>query len=325
MKIAIVGAGAIGGWLGVGLARSGQEVSVFARGVTREAIRQRGLRLSIDGETKTVIPPASDDASELGPQDLIIIAVKEPSLAAVAPAVAQMLQPETVVLPAMNGVPWWFAQGLESPIAGMSLRSVDPDGSIAALLPTPQVLGCVVHASASVSEPGSIRHNSGNGLIIGEPDGRDTSRVRRVRDVLAAAGFDVTVSPQIQRDIWYKLWGNMTMNPISALTGATTDCILDNPLVSAFVLAVMAEASDVGSRIGCPIAESGEDRMQVTRRLGAFKTSMLQDAEAGRPLEIDALLAAPREVAAAIGIATPHMDALCGLIQLYQQHRLEKA
>ncbi len=321
MRIAIVGAGAIGGWLGVRLAQAGQDVRVFARGATMDAIRLGGLRLSIEGKTETVAVSASDDARDLGTQDLVIIAVKGPSLATVAPAVSEMLGPDTIVLPAMNGVPWWFTEGLGGPIAGMSLSSVDPDGSIGMSIPTAQVLGCVVHASASVSEPGFIRHNSGNGLIIGEPGGSDTFRVHQIRDMLAGAGFEVTISPKIQRDIWYKLWGNMTMNPISALTGATTDCILEDPLVNAFVLAVMAEAAEIGSRIGCPISESGEDRMRVTRKLGAFKTSMLQDAEAGRPLEIDALLAAPREIAAGIGIATTYMDALHGLIRLYHQHR----
>ncbi|MBN2427227.1 MAG: 2-dehydropantoate 2-reductase [Deltaproteobacteria bacterium] len=320
MKIAIVGAGAIGGWLGVGLAQAGEEVCVFARGATLDAIRRNGLRMSIGGKTETGEVSVSDDVGDLGLQDLVIIAVKEPALAPVAPVVSKMIGPDTVVLPAMNGVPWWFAEGLGGPIAGMSIRAVDPDGSVASYIPTRQVLGCVVHAAAAVSKPGFIRHHSGNGLIIGEPDGSDSFRVHRIRNVLAGAGFDVTISRKIQRDIWYKLWGNMTINPISALTGATTEDILDDPLVNSFVLAVMAEAAEIGSRIGCPISESGEDRMKVTRKLGAFKTSMLQDAEAGRPLEIDTLIAAPREIAAKIGIATPYMDTLHGLIRLYSLH-----
>jgi 2-dehydropantoate 2-reductase len=324
MRIAIVGAGAIGGWLGVRLALAGHDVCVFARGATLDAIRRSGLRLSIEGRTETVEVYASDDARELGPQDLVIIAVKGPALASVAPAVSAMLGPETVVLPAMNGVPWWFAEGLGGPITGMSLRSVDPDGCIGMSIPTAHVLGCVVHASASISEPGFICHNNGNGLIIGEPDGNETVRVRQIRAMLVGAGFNATVSSKIQRDIWYKLWGNMTMNPISALTGATADRILDDPLVNDFALAVMAEAAAIGSGIGCPISESGEDRMKVTRKLGAFKTSMLQDAEAGRPLEIDALVAAPREIAAKIGVSTPYMNALYGLIRLYNLNRHEQ-
>lgn len=321
MRIAIIGAGAIGGWLGARLAESGHAVAVFARGKTLSAIRQHGLRITANGETKAARVAASGTASELGPQDLVIVAVKGPALASVAPAVSAMLGPETSVLPAMNGVPWWFAEGLGGPLAGEPLRSVDPDGAIAKHIPVSRVIGCVVHASCHAAEPGQVVHKNGNGLIVGEPNGTETSRLQAVADALRAAKFDVIVSKRIQQDIWYKLWGNMTMNPISALTGALADKILDDELVCAFILEVMAEASEVGRRIGCPIVETGEDRMKVTRKLGAFKTSMLQDAEAGRPLEIDALLAAPREIAAKVGVSTPYMDALHGLVRVFAANR----
>jgi 2-dehydropantoate 2-reductase len=321
MRIAIIGAGAIGGWLATRLAEAGQTVSVLARGKTLDAIRRNGLQLTSGGETHMAKVAASDNVSDLGPQDLVIIAVKGPALASVAPSVAAMLGPETAVLPAMNGVPWWFAEGLEGPLAGQPLHSIDPDGAIAKHIPPARVIGCVVHASCSTAEPAHVIHRNGNGLIIGEPDGADTTRLKEVADVLRGAKFDVTVSQRIQQDIWYKLWGNMTMNPISALTGALADKILDDALVSAFILQIMAEASDVGRRIGCPIAESGEDRMNVTRKLGAFKTSMLQDVEAGRPLELNALLAAPREIAAKIGVKTPYMDALHGLARVFAATR----
>jgi 2-dehydropantoate 2-reductase len=321
MRIAIIGAGAIGGWLGARLAESGHAVAVFARGETLSAIRQHGLRLTANGETKAARVAGSGTASELGPQDLVIVAVKVPALASVAPAVSAMLGPETSVLPAMNGVPWWFAEGLGGPLAGEPLRSVDPDGAIAKHIPVSRVIGCVVHASCHAAEPAQVIHKNGNGLIVGEPNGTETSRLQAVADALRAAKFDVTVSKRIQQDIWYKLWGNMTMNPISALTGALADKILDDELVCAFILEVMAEASQVGRRIGCPIVETGEDRMKVTRKLGAFKTSMLQDAEAGRPLEIDALLAAPREIAAKVGVSTPYMDALHGLVRVFAANR----
>lgn len=321
MRIAIVGVGAIGGWLGARLALSGQTVSAFARGETLRAIRQNGLRLTANGETKAVKISASDRASDLGPQDLVILAVKGPALAAVAPAVAELLGPETVVLPAINGVPWWFPDGLAGPLAGQQLRSVDPDGVIANHIPASRVIGCVVHASCATTAPGHVVHNMGNGLIVGEPSGKNTARLDMLAQTLRGAKFDVTVSDRIQQAIWYKLWGNMTMNPISALTGALADRILDDELMSTFILAIMAEAAEVGRRIGCPIAESGEDRMKVTRRLGAFKTSMLQDVEAGRPLEIDALLAAPREIATKAGVKTPYMDALHGLARVFAATR----
>ena len=321
MKIAIVGAGAIGGWLGVHLAKAGEEISVFAHGETMAAIRRDGLKLTEGGNTASVSVKASENAAELGTQNLIIIAVKGPSLAAVAPAVGAMLGLDTIVLPAMNGVPWWFTHGLQGEAADMPLRSVDPGGAIATAIPTRHVIGCVVHASASSAAPGHSIHTANNRLIIGELDGEISARLSIIADVLRKAGMAPEESPQIRQAIWYKLWGNMTMNPISALTRATTDRILGDPLVAAFALSVMNEAKEIGARIGCPIAESGEDRMNVTRKLGTIKTSMLQDVEAGRTLEIDALLAAPREIAGKIGIATPAMNALHGLVRLMAAQR----
>jgi 2-dehydropantoate 2-reductase len=221
----------------------------------------------------------------------------------------------------MNGVPWWFFEGLPGPFSGRRLATVDPSGQIDVSLPAHHVIGCVVHAACTTSEPGVIVQRAGNGLIVGEPSGRGSARLDRVTEVLRNSSFDVEISSRIQQAIWYKLWGNMTMNPISAITGATTDRILDDPLVRAFILRVMAEAAQVGDKIGCPITESGEDRNAVTRKLGAFKTSMLQDVEAGRPVELDVLLSAPREVAQWLGIGTPAMDSLLGLARLFARSR----
>jgi 2-dehydropantoate 2-reductase len=323
MRIAIVGAGAIGGWLAARLAQTSADVSVLARGRTHEAIKHDGLVLTENGKTVVARIHASDGPESLGEQDLVIVAVKGHALAGVAPAIARLLGPDTAVLPAMNGVGWWFSHGLGGTLDGMAMSAVDPDGAIARHIPPSRVIGCAVHASSSVAEPGLIAHTHGNRLIIGEPDRSESARLARAADALRAAGLDVTVSRRIQQDVWYKLWGNMTMNPISALTGATGDLILGDALVTKLILSVMAEAKEVGARIGCPIAESGEDRMAVTRRLGRFKTSMLQDVEAGRALEIDALLAAPREIAQKAGVATPHMDALHGLIRLFDAVRQE--
>jgi 2-dehydropantoate 2-reductase len=183
-------------------------------------------------------------------------------------------------------------------------------------VPTGQVLGCVVHMSCSVPEPGLVRHVGGSGLILGEPDGGDSPRVREVAALLGAAGFEATVSTQIQRDVWYKLWGNMTINPVSALTGATADRILDDELVLGFCHAAMREAAAVGAAIGCPIAELPEDRSKLTRKLGAFRSSMLQDADAGRSLELDALVGAVREIGGLVGVPTPTVDSLLGLTRL---------
>ena len=314
MRIAIIGAGAIGGWIGVRLATAGHDVGVLARGATLDAIRHNGWTLDIGGERITCAVNASDDAAALGQQDLVVLALKGPALPTMAPTVAPLIGPDTDVIPAMNGVPWWFMLRQQPP---MALQSVDPDGAIAAAIPYETVVGSVVHASASVAEPGVVTHKAGNGLILGEPDGTPSARLDALCELFEHAGFDVTRSATIRRDIWYKLWGNLTMNPISALTGATCDRILDDPLVRGFVLACMSEAQAIGNRIGCRIEESGEDRILVTRKLGAFKTSMLQDAETGRPLEIDQLLSAPREIAQALGIATPNLDALLGLTRQF--------
>jgi 2-dehydropantoate 2-reductase len=321
MKVCVVGAGAIGTFIGLRLARSGCETSVLARGRTAAALRAHGFRLQQDGAVLEAPVRVAEDAAALGPSDLVVVAVKGPSLAEVAGGVRRLLGPGTSVLTAMNGVPWWFFHGLGGPHEGAPVRAVDPDGAIAAAIPARHVIGCVVHATCSVLEPGLVRHGFGRQLIIGEPDGTVSDRVTTLAGRLTAAGFETTVSKRIQADIWYKLWGNMTMNPMSALTGATCDRLLDDLLLERFTLTIMAEAAAIGERIGCPIRQSGEERNAVTRKLGAFKTSMLQDVEAGRPLEIDALLTAVSEIGARVGVPTPATDALLGLTRVFAAGR----
>ena len=322
MRVCIVGAGAIGSFLGAHLSRSGSEVTALARGATAAALRAHGFRLEQAGALVTAKVRVVEDAAGLDEQDLVVLAVKGPSLTRVAEKVPPLLGRNTIVLTAMNGVPWWFFQGAGGPYGGTRLKSVDPDGRIEAAIPSSHIVGCVVHATCSVVEPGRVRHGFGNELIVGEAGGTTSARVIALAEQLRSAGFKATVSARIQADIWYKLWGNMTMNPISALTGATCDRILDDPLLNRYSLAIMAEAAAIGERIGCPISQSGEDRNAVTRKLGAFKTSMLQDALAGRPLEIDALVTAVTEIGGMVGVPTPHTDALLGLIRVYSEaHR----
>lgn len=317
MRIVVVGAGAVGGFLGTRLARAGATVSALARGATRDALAAHGWRLEEGGALLTgPVAAVSDDPAALGPQDLVILAVKEPALRDLAPRLGPLIGPETAVLPAMNGVPWWFLAHAPGDVSRRRLDSVDPGGRVSAALPVDRVIGCVVHCACATAAPGLVRHTVGRRFIVGEPNGRETPRARAVADLLAAAGFDAPLSDRIRADVWYKLWGNMTTNPISALTGATADRIIDDPSVARFSLAVMAEAAAIGARIGCPIAERGEDRMQVTRKLGAFRTSMLQDVDAGRPIEVDAMLTAVGEIAAAVGVDAPATDALLGLIRL---------
>ncbi|MDE2605645.1 MAG: 2-dehydropantoate 2-reductase [Burkholderiales bacterium] len=321
MKVCIYGAGAIGGWIGVRLAHAGCDVSVVARGATLEQLRNHGLRLQEGDQTLTANVRASASAAELGVQDLVVVAVKAPAMADVARGIGPLLGPQTIVLTAMNGVPWWFFQGFGGRYEGTRLASVDPDGSIARAIPARHIAGCVVHASCALNGPGFVRHHFGNGLILGEPSGVKSARVLALADLLQKAGFAATVSEQIQKDAWYKLWGNMTVNPVSAMTGATTDRILDDDLVRGFISSVMLEAREIGARIGIPIGQQPEDRHQVTRKLGAFKSSMLQDVESGKPVEIDALVTAVKEMGAMTGVPTPFTDVLLGLSRLHARVR----
>ena len=325
MKVAIVGLGAIGGlfagWLGTRLPAGRVRLSALARGATLAAVRAQGLIVHTADGPQALPLNASDDPATLGPQDLVMLAVKGPALAAVAPAVAALCGPQTQVLAAMNGVPWWFFDGLPGPCAGWSLDAVDPGATVRALIPSAQVIGCVVHASSTAPAPGQLRHINGNGLIVGRPSGGRDERVEAVAALLAEAGFATTVSERIQREVWFKLWGNMTMNPVSALTGAPCDRILDDELVRGFCSAVMREAQAIGAAFGIPIDQQPEQRHAVTRKLGSFKTSMLQDAEAGRPLELDALLGAVREIGQRQSLPTPNIDALFGLVRLMARQR----
>ncbi|MBK0391447.1 2-dehydropantoate 2-reductase [Ramlibacter algicola] len=317
MKVCIYGAGAIGGWVGTHLARAGHEVSVVARNATLDALQLHGLRLDEGGTTHSAPVRSSSDPRELGVQDLVIVAVKAPAMADVAKGIGPLIGPETMVMTAMNGVPWWFFEGFGGELAGTKLQAVDPGGSIARAIPGRHIIGCVVHASCSLHSPGYVKHHFGNKLIVGEPSGEKTARVRRLVEALQQAGHEVQLSDQIQKDAWYKLWGNMTMNPISAFTGATTDRMLDDELVRAFVSRVMLEAKEIGARIGIPIEQTPEDRHAVTRKLGAMKTSMLQDVEAGKSVELDALVTVVRELGQLTKVPTPFTDTLLGLARLH--------
>jgi 2-dehydropantoate 2-reductase len=322
VKVCIYGAGAVGLVIGARLAATGRhQVSAVARGATLAALRQHGLR--VDGFAGSFAGPveASDDPAPLGVQDVVVVAVKAPALSEVARRIAPLLGPQTLVVPAMNGVPWWFCQGLAGPAAGLHLRSVDPAGDIAARLPIAQVIGCVVHLAAAVVEPGVAHNQMGCGLVIGEPRGGVSERVLRLKTALDEAGFEATASALIQRDIWYKLWGNMTTNPISAITGATTDRIIGDELVRKLTSDAMLESGRIGERLGLPMTQTPAERHQITRRLGAFKTSMLQDVEAGRAIELDSLVGAVRELGRHVGVETPLIDAIHGLARVFAQVR----
>ena len=325
MRVAIVGMGAVGGLIAARLAAHGVDVCALARGATLQALRSRGLRF-IDAKSPEAPPVrhdivASDDPAALGTADIVVVAVKAPALAAVAPAVASLCGAESIIVSAMNGVPWWFFHGLDPQLAARRWSSIDPDGRLGERMPAERVIGAVLHFGASTPEPATVRLSTGVRIVLGEPAGGLSPRLDRIAALFAAAGIPIERSSRIQQDVWFKLWGNMTMNPVSALTGATADKLLDDPLVRGFLSRAMAEASEIGARIGLPIAMTPEERHEVSRHIGAFKSSMLQDVEAGRPMEIDALLGSVHEIGQVVGVPTPFVDSLFGITRLFAQNR----
>lgn len=327
-RVCIVGLGAIGGLLAAWLGRLPEgrvRLSALVRGDTLAAVRERGLVLDDATGTHHVALHAADHAAALGPQDLVIVAVKAPALPAVADAVAALSHDDTTVLGAMNGVPWWFFDGLPTdapvPTRGWVLDSVDPGGRLREHMPPSRTVGGVVHMAASTVGPGHVKHAMGRRLVIGDATGGAGPRTAAVAALLAEAGVEIETSSCIQRDVWFKLWGNVTMNPVSALTGATLDHILADELVRGFCSGVMAEAQALGAAIGLPIAQTPEERHAVTAKLGPVRTSMLQDLQAGRALEIDALLGSVRELGVRLQQPTPMLDALFGLVRLMARER----
>ncbi|TDB83447.1 2-dehydropantoate 2-reductase [Actinomadura sp. KC216] len=320
MRVCVFGLGAVGGLLAARLGRAGADVVAVARGETSKAVRKRGGLVLLDeaGRSEPIPVEVVEDPAELGPQDVVVIAVKTTALPRAAGAIARLLGEWSVIVPVMNGVPWWFFYGLDQDIR---LESIDPGGAVSGMLPPRQVVGSVLHLSASCPEPGVVRHTAGERVILGEPRGGGYERVESIAGPLRRAGFEVEVAERIQRSVWFKLWGNMTLNPLSMLTGATMDRILDDPLARAFATACMREAAEVGARIGLPIYTDPEDRHAISRGLGAVRTSMLQDADAGRPVELDALVTAVTELAREVGVPTPSIDALLGLARLNAQVR----
>ncbi|MBB3261501.1 2-dehydropantoate 2-reductase [Paraburkholderia bannensis] len=316
-SITVVGAGAIGGLIAARLARcarNGTPVNVLARGAQLEAIRRDGLTVvESDDERYTARVNATHDAATLGAQDIVFVCLKGQALAQSAASLAPLVGPHTHIVSAMNGVPWWFLNDFGQAHANGRLESVDPGGVVSSALPGAQASGCVVHLSSSIAAPGVIRKGRGNLLIVGASSPRLAARAEEARALLAEAGFDVQAPDSIQHEIWAKLWGNMTMNPISALTRSSADVILDDPLTAQLVAAVMAEARTIGEALGIGLDMTIEERNAITRKLGAFKTSMLQDVEAGRTLEVQALLGAPYELAQRAGIAAPSLGMLYGL------------
>jgi 2-dehydropantoate 2-reductase len=316
MRIAVVGVGAIGGLLAVALARSGEEVSVVARGAHLGAIRAQGLRLlDANGEYAAKLP-ASDRLADLGPQDCIVLGVKAHQVADVAADVAAALGPETCILTAQNGVPWWYFSKVGGPHEGRRLDSVDPGGRVGALLPAERLIGSVVYAAGEIVAPGIVRHVEGNRFTLGELDGATTPRATALSRAMQKAGLKAPVVADIRSEIWMKLWGNASFNPVSALARAKLDAICRLPASRALIAEIMAEVRAVGEAFGVAFRLSIEKRIAGAEAIGAHKTSMLQDVEAGRETEIEALVGAVIEMARLVDKPTPRLETVYALVKL---------
>ncbi|MFZ5792369.1 MAG: 2-dehydropantoate 2-reductase [Pseudomonadota bacterium] len=314
MKICIYGAGSIGGLLGAKLAHAGETVALIARGAHLQAIRTEGLVLLSEGEEILARVSATDDPAEAGPQDVVFLTVKTPALRAIANKLAPLLGPETMVVTAMNGVPWWYFYGLEGPYRDRNIACLDSDGLLKRAIEARRLIGCVVYPAAEVVEPGLVRHDYGNRFMLGELDGARNARIETLARALGRAGFKASVRTRIRDDIWVKLWGNLSFNPVSALTQATLGDIAGDPGTRSVIRGMMAEAEAVGRALGVEFGVDIETRIGWTADIGAHKTSMLQDLERGRPMEIDALLTAAIEMGDLVGIETPLMDAVHALV-----------
>ena len=318
MKIAIIGVGAIGGYVGIRLALAGEDVTFIARGANLEALRSRGIRLITADGGEQVLPTvkATDDYAAAGPQDVVVLAMKAHQVEAVAPEVPKLFGTGTVVVPMQNGIPYWYFHRHAGQLAGTRVRSVDPSGLIGEYIPCERVIGCVVYPAAELVSPGVIQHVEGNRFPVGEPDGTASERIARVSECFIRGGLQAPVLGDIRAEIWLKLWGNLTFNPISALSRATLARICQFPPSRALAVAMMTEAQTVAHKLGITFRVPLEKRIAGAERVGHHKTSMLQDVEAARTLEIDALLGSVLELARLTDTPTPHLDAVYALTKL---------
>jgi len=315
MKIAIFGAGAIGGLLAVKLHQAGADVTVIARGPHLAAIRANGMTLKSEGRTVTVPLKATDKAEEAGSQDYVIVTLKANGLIPAATEIAKLMGPDTALVTGINGIPYWYFYGLEGPWRDRVVESVDPDGKLWTILPPRHAIGCVIYPAADVSAPGVIEHTYGTRFSLGEPDGSKSARIEALSQMLTKAGLKAPIRANIRDEIWVKLWGNLAFNPLSALTGATLDRLAFRPDLRAVVRAMMEEGEAVGRALGVQFSVTLDRRADGAGDVGAHKTSMLQDLERGRPMEIDALLGAVVELGELTGTKTPLCNSILALVR----------
>jgi 2-dehydropantoate 2-reductase len=315
MRICIYGAGAIGGWLGAQLSLAGEDVTLIARGPHLKAMQDKGLKILIDGEERVAKPRCVENTSEVGEQDYVIVTLKAPSMSGVVEKIQPMLGNDTAVVTGVNGIPWWYFYQLDGDYKNHRLKSVDPGGRIWDAVGPERAIGCVVYPATEVVEPGVIRHIEGNRFILGEPDGRKSGRATALCDALQNAGFTSRVRNNIRDDIWVKLWGNLCFNPISALTHATLDMVAGEGATGAVCREMMLEAQAIGEKLGATFRVDVDRRLAGGAAVGKHKTSMLQDLEHGRPMEIDALVTVVQELGRLVNIQTPTIDVVLALIQ----------
>ena len=316
MKICIYGAGAIGSYLGAELALNGFQVTLIARGPHLEAMRTRGLTLLVEGEKKVVQVACTDDPAQVGSQDYVIITLKAHSVSPVVEQMVPLLGPETAVVTAQNGIPWWYFHKLKGPLEDQLLESADPGGRIWNVLGPERAIGCVVYPSCEIVEPGVIKHIQGKRFMLGEPDGSKSERVLALSEALMAAGLKAPVRPRIRDDIWLKLWGNVSFNPVSVLTLATLEQITADDGVRGVVRDLMTEAQGVAHALGVKFPVDVDKRIGWAGDVGAHKTSMLQDLESGRPMEIDALVGTVSEMGRLTRVPTPTIDVVLAMVRL---------
>ena len=325
MKIVIAGAGAIGGYIGARLARAGADVILFARGAHLEAMRERGLRVEGAEESFEVRPSVTGSLESIGPADVVFLGVKAHSLTELAPRLVPLFHQDTVVVSTQNGIPWWYFQYHGGELDGLTLERVDPGGIVARSIEARRVVGSLAYFATEIEKPGVIRHIEGNRISFGEPDGTKSERCTRIAQALIAAGLRCPVSTRFRQEIWVKLLGNVAFNPISALTGGTLVRMATHPETSALVREIMKETEAVAQRLGIELPISIDQRIAGAAKVGEHKTSMLQDLEAGRPMELDAVVGAVIELGERLGIPMPSTRAVYACAALVNQRRVGSA
>jgi 2-dehydropantoate 2-reductase len=316
MKVAVVGAGAIGAYVGAALSRAGTDVTLVARGDHMRAMQSHGVRVRSEHGDFTAHPAVTDDLAAVGPVDVVIVTLKAHQIGGVVAVLPSLFHDDTTVISIQNGLPWWYFQGLGGPYDGMTLESVDPGGRIGAAIARERVIGSVAYAASEIEAAGVVRHLGVTRFLLGEPDGTTSARITRIANAFAAGGLDTPLSGDIRAEIWLKLLGNTSFNPISALTRATLVAMADDPLVADLAREMMTESVAILTRLGVTLAATVDERIDRARRVGAHKTSMLQDLEAGRPMEIEALLGSIVELGSRLDVPTPATSHVYALVRL---------